>query len=81
MEQSNTTAAGGNQQSRIRYGVYQKPGDFTGKTVGEVRGEFSKMWGIPKDAAAHVGTAKVDDNHVIQPGENVEFHRRAGEKG
>jgi hypothetical protein len=33
------------------------------------------------DAVAYCGKDKLDENAVIQPGQNVEFHRRAGEKG
>lgn len=65
----------------IRYGVYSQPSNVAGKTVKEVRDQFSKLWGIPNDAVAYCGKDKLDENAVIQPGQNIEFHRRAGEKG
>jgi len=37
--------------------------------------------GIPTDAIAYKGKDKLDENYVIQPNDNLEFHRRAGEKG
>lgn len=67
--------------ANLRYGVYNQPSNIAGKTVKEVRDQFSKIWGIPNDAVAYCGKDKMDENSVIQPGQNVEFHRRAGEKG
>jgi hypothetical protein len=65
----------------IRYGVYNQPANLAGKTVSEVRDQYSKIWNIPTDAVAMVGRERLDENAVIQPGQNVEFFRRAGEKG
>jgi hypothetical protein len=67
--------------ANLRYGVYNQPSNVAGKTVKEVRDQFSKVWGIPNDAVAYVGKDRLDENAVIQPGQNIEFHRRAGEKG
>jgi len=67
--------------ANIRYGVYNQPSNIAGKSIKEVREQFSKIWGIPNDAVAYCGKDKLDENAVIQPGQNVEFHRRAGEKG
>lgn len=77
--QSGSTAAGG--MAQIRFGVYNQPGNHAGKSVKDVRDSHGKLWGIPNDASAYLGSNKVEDNYVIQPGDNVEFHRRAGEKG
>jgi hypothetical protein len=52
-----------------------------GKSVKEAREQFGKLWGIPNDAIAYKGKDRLDEDYVIQPGDNVEFHRRAGEKG
>jgi len=70
-----------NGMANLRYGVYNQPSNIAGKTVAEVRSQFSKIWGIPNDAVAYCGKDKMDENSVIQPGQNIEFHRRAGEKG
>lgn len=67
--------------ANLRYGVYNQPSNIAGKSVKEVRDQFSKIWGIPTDAVAYCGKDKLDENDVIQPGQNIEFHRRAGEKG
>jgi len=54
---------------------------FTISLATQAREQFSRLWGIPTDAVAYKGKDKLDENYVIQPGDNVEFHRRAGEKG
>lgn len=84
MESNSSSASQPNRQSgmaNIRYGVYSQPSNIAGKTVKEIRDQFGKIWGIPADAIAYCGKDKLDENAVIQPGQNVEFHRRAGEKG
>jgi hypothetical protein len=67
--------------ANVRYGVYNQPAPVSGKTVAEVREQFSKLWGISSDAIAYKGKDKLDESYVIQANDNVEFHRRAGEKG
>jgi hypothetical protein len=67
--------------ANVRFGVYNQPSNVGGKTVAEAREQFSRLWGIPKDAIAYKGKDKLDESYVIQPGDNIEFHRRAGEKG
>lgn len=81
--QSSAAAAAAPQagMAQIRFGVYNQPGMHAGKTVKDVRDTQGKLWGIPADASAYLGANKVDENYVIQPGDNLEFHRRAGEKG
>lgn len=84
MESNNSSAAQPNRQTGIanlRYGVYNQPTNVAGKTVKEVRDQFAKIWGIPNDAVAYCGKDRLDDSAVIQPGQNIEFTRRAGEKG
>lgn len=77
--QSNNPASSG--VANVRYGVYNQPANVSGKTVAQVRDQFSKLWGISSDAIAYKGKDKLDENYVIQPNDNIEFHRRAGEKG
>jgi hypothetical protein len=74
-------AAQSSGMANVRFGVYNQPSNIAGKTVQEAREQFSKLWGIPTDAVAYKGKDKLDENYVIQPSDNVEFHRRAGEKG
>jgi len=74
-------AAQSGGMANVRFGVYNQPSNIAGKSVKEAREQFSKLWGIPTDAVAYKGKDKLDENYVIQPNDNVEFHRRAGEKG
>ena len=79
---SNTsTTSAANSVANVRYGVYNQPAPVSGKTIAEVRQQFSKLWGISGDAVAYKGKDKLEEGYVIQPGDNVEFHRKAGEKG
>lgn len=68
-------------QATIRYGVYNQPGGYAGQSVGDVRKQLGKLWSIPGDAQAYKGKTKLDENYIIQPGENIDFHRKMGEKG
>lgn len=78
-QSNNTSSASG--VANVRYGVYNQPAPVSGKTIGQVREQFSKLWGISSDAIAYKGKDKLDENYVIQANDNIEFHRRAGEKG
>lgn len=74
--------AGGEQQlAHFRYGVYANPGPYVGRTVAEVRQQLGRLWQVPGDAQAYIGKNKLDDNYVVKAGDNIEFHRRQGEKG
>lgn len=82
MEMSQSPNPQGGGAASIRYGIFNQPGNHAGKTVGEIRKTTGSLWNLPEDSNAFVGgTNKVGDDYVIQPGDNVEFHRRAGEKG
>lgn len=78
---NSSTAKSVSGVANVRFGVYSQPSNVAGKSVKEAREQFGKLWGIPNDAIAYKGKDKLDENYVIQPGDNVEFHRRAGEKG
>jgi hypothetical protein len=78
---NNAAAQQSTGMANVRFGVYNQPSNIAGKSVQDARDQFSKLWGIPNDAVAYKGKDKLDENYVIQPGDNVEFHRRAGEKG
>jgi hypothetical protein len=67
--------------ANVRFGVYSQATPVAGKTIKEIRDQFSKLWGIPSDATAYKGKDKLDENYVVQSNDNLEFHRRAGEKG
>lgn len=81
MEQSKGAKPASSGQANIRYSVYQEPGQFAGKTIAEVRAMRKDLWNIPADASAYVGREKVTDSYIIQPGDQVDFSKRMGEKG
>jgi hypothetical protein len=80
-QSSAASAASSSGVANVRFGVYSQPTPVAGKSVKEVREQFSKLWGIPNDAIAYKGKDKLDEDYVVQPSDNLEFHRRAGEKG
>lgn len=67
--------------ANVKYGVYGQPGNYANKSVAQVRADLGNLWGIPADAAAYKGKERLEDNYVIQPGDQIEFHRKQGEKG
>lgn len=80
-QSSSASAASSSGVANVRFGVYSQPTPVAGKSVKEVREQFSKLWGIPNDAIAYKGKDKLDEDYIVQPSDNLEFHRRAGEKG
>jgi hypothetical protein len=83
MQNNNLNGSGSssNGVANVRFGVYSQATPVAGKSIKEIRDQFSKLWGIPSDATAYKGKDKLDENYVVQPNDNLEFHRRAGEKG
>jgi sulfur carrier protein ThiS len=55
--------------------------DLAGKTVRGVYKTLEQVLNIPRDAAVTVNGAPVTDDHVIQPGDEIEFRKEAGVKG
>lgn len=81
MEQNQVAAPAQAGMATIRYSVYNQPGPYVNKSVNEVRAQLSGLWNIPADAAAFKGKEQLAGDYVIQPGDNIEFHRKQGEKG
>lgn len=77
----NNSSSSSGGVANVRFGVYSQATPVAGKSIKEIRDQFSKLWGIPTDATAYKGKDKLDENYVVQPNDNLEFHRRAGEKG
>lgn len=75
------SAANSGGTCRMRFGSYNQPAPFVGWTVAQVRERLADLWGVPKDANAFIGKTKLEDSHVISPDEEIEFVKRAGEKG
>lgn len=69
------------QLASARFGVYNNALPLVGKTVAEARAQLQGMWQVPADATAYKGKTRLEDNYVIEAGDEIEFQRRTGEKG
>lgn len=68
--------------ARVRFaGGYNQRIPIQGRTVGEMLDFVAGNWGVPKDAAAYKGKTKLESDYRIQPGDDIEFLKRQGEKG
>jgi hypothetical protein len=66
----------------VSFGPWKQEGsNFAGKSVKEVRGQLAQFWKMPDNATAYNGKTKLDDDYVIQPSDNIKFHRNMGNKG
>lgn len=74
-------ATSSNPGVEVTYGVHKMIADAIGKTVGDVKAGLAQVMNIPANAGAVIGGTKVDDSHVIQKGQKVEFVKEAGVKG
>lgn len=75
------SAGGASGTVRLRFGGYSSNAPLVGKTIAEARVSASAQWGTPGDAKAFKGKEQLEDNYVLQPGDEIEFHKRQGEKG
>lgn len=65
----------------VAYGTYKQQVVAQGKTVGQLKDFISKMHNIPDDAQPYVNFQKVSSDYEIKEGDNITFHRPAGDKG
>lgn len=70
-----------NNMVNVKYGVYSQPAPFAGQSVRQVRDQLRGSWDIPNDAVAYKGKEALGDDYIVQPGDQIDFHRRMGEKG
>jgi len=82
MQAGQPQGAGQPGPAKVRYGVYdQQIPTGTGINVGQLRTNYQTVWSMPGDVEAYVGGQRVDDSYVLAAGQQLEFHRKAGEKG
>jgi hypothetical protein len=67
--------------TKVIYGVNELELDLAGKTIRGVYKALEQVLNIPRDAAVTVNGAPADDDHVIHPGDEIEFRKEAGVKG
>lgn len=54
---------------------------LSGKRVSAIRAHLVDAFAIPGDSQAYVNGDQVDENHIIQSGQTLEFIKPAGVKG
>ena len=76
MTSTNTNGSSAQQGSspmaNVRFGVYTQPAPVAGKSVKDIREQFSKLWGIPSDAIAYKGK---DHQEVIAATSRNKWYR------
>ena len=65
----------------VVHGANSQYFDLVGRSVGSVRKSLRDAMSIPSDAEAIVGGKKVNDDFILDAGQNLEFHKEAGVKG
>lgn len=50
-------------------------------TVGQIRENYTSTWSMAPDVEPRINGSVVNDDHVLQNGELLEFHRKSGDKG
>lgn len=78
---SGASASASSKQATIRFGVYNQPGGYAGKTIGDVKRQFGELWNMPADVVIQKGKTVIEDSYVIQAGDTIDFVKRMGEKG
>lgn len=69
-----------NKKATLKAGVRVQPIE-AGKTVKEVRAEWSQLFRIPTDAKAFSGTTELNEDSVVDGNMTIEFIKKSGEKG
>jgi hypothetical protein len=67
--------------TKVIYGVNELDLDLAGKSVRGIWKALEQVFNIPRDAQVTVNGAKVDDEYVVRPGDEIEFQKAAGVKG
>ncbi len=67
--------------TKIIYGVNELDLDLAGKSVRGIWKILEQVFNIPRDAQVTVNGARVDDEYVVRPGDEIEFQKAAGVKG
>ena len=67
--------------TKVIYGVNELDLDLAGKSVRGIWKFLEQVFNIPRDAQVTVNGARVDDEYVVRPGDEIEFQKAAGVKG
>ena len=69
------------ETTKVIYGVNELDLDLAGKTAHGIWKVLEQVFNIPRDAAVTVNGARVEDDYVVRPGDEIEFQKQAGVKG
>ncbi len=69
------------ETTKVIYGVNELDLDLACKTVHGIWKALEQVFNIPRDAAVTVNGARVEDDYVVRPGDEIEFQKQAGVKG
>ena len=67
--------------TKVIYGVNELDLELAGKPVSEIWKVLEQVFNIPRDAVVTVNGTRVDDTHVVEAGDELEFTKAAGVKG
>ena len=67
--------------TKVIYGVNELDLDLAGKSVRGIWKVLEQVFNIRRDAQVTVNGARVDDEYVVRPGDEIEFQKAAGVKG
>ena len=67
--------------TKVIYGVNELDLDLAGNSVRGIWKVLEQVFNIPRDAQVTVNGARVDDEYVVRPGDEIEFQKAAGVKG
>ena len=69
------------ETTKVVYGVNELELDLAGKSIRGIWKVLEQVLNIPRDALVTVNGERVDDDHVVRPGDEIEFQKAAGVKG
>ena len=69
------------ETTKVVYGVNELELDVAGKSIRGIWKALEQVLNIPRDALVTVNGARVDDEYVVRPGDEIEFQKAAGVKG
>ncbi|HEV8054192.1 MAG: hypothetical protein H0X16_11540 [Chloroflexi bacterium] len=69
------------ETTKVVYGVNELELDLAGRSISGIWKNLAQVLNIPRDALVTVNGARVEDDYVVRPGDEIEFQKAAGVKG
>lgn len=81
-QQPTNPTASAQKKVNLKSGIHNRSIPFRdGMTIGDIRKEYGTMYRIKGDEVAYSGTQALTDDTVVTEDMNLEFVKKAGEKG